>query len=84
VNVMSRSPQLAHKPLGFGGVTPADANRIAAPGKTPRDGRADGIACAYKYRYPAALRHSASPNKFLFDTLTLAAGRCIVNDGFRL
>jgi hypothetical protein len=65
---MSRSPQLVHQPLRLGGVTPADANRIAALRKTPGDGRANGISCAYKYRYAAAFRHSVSPIKFLFDT----------------
>ena len=80
---MSRSPQLVHKPLRLGRITPADANRIAALGKTPGDGRSDGIACAYKYRYAAALRHSVSPDKFLFDTLIVAAGRRVVNGGFQ-
>jgi hypothetical protein len=60
VNVMSPSPQLGHKPLRLGRITSADANCIAALGKTPGDGRADGVACAYKYRYAAALRHSVS------------------------
>jgi hypothetical protein len=71
VYVMSLSPQFAHKPLGLGRITPADANRIATPGKTPRDGRADGVARTHKYRYAAA--HSVSPHKFLFDTLIVTA-----------
>jgi hypothetical protein len=54
--------------LRFGCVTPANANCITTLGKTPGDGRADGIACADKYRYAAAFRHRRSPNKFLFDT----------------
>ena len=83
VNIMSRSPQFAHEPLRLGRITPADANRIAALRKTPGDGRSDGVACAYKYRYAAALRHSVSPIKFLFDTLIVTAGRYIVNDGFQ-
>ena len=53
---MPRSPQFAHKPLRLGRIAPADANRIAALGKTPRDRRPNGIACAHKYRYAAALR----------------------------
>jgi hypothetical protein len=62
VNVMSPNPQLGHKPLRLGRITPADANCIAALGKTPGDGRSDGVACAYKYRYAAALCHSVFPN----------------------
>jgi hypothetical protein len=82
MNVMPCSPQFAHKPLRLGRIAPADANRITARRKTPGDGRADGVACAHKYRYAAALRHSASPIKFLFDTLSVAASRYIVNEVF--
>src|SRR5947207_1960727 len=81
MNIMSRSPQLAHKPVRLGRVTPADANRIAALRKTPGDGRSDGVAGAHKYRYAAALRHPASPIKFLFDTLIVTTVWRIVNDG---
>jgi hypothetical protein len=43
--------------LRLGCVTPANANCITTPGKTPGDGRADGIACADKYCYAAASCH---------------------------
>jgi hypothetical protein len=62
---MPLSPQLDHKPLRFGRITPADANRIAALGKTPGDRRANGIACAHKYRYTAARPHFRSSHKVL-------------------
>ncbi len=58
VDAMAGSLQFVHKPLGFGGVTPADTNGIAAFGKTPRHGRADGVACAHKYCYAATFCHS--------------------------
>jgi hypothetical protein len=80
---MPGSLQLADQPLRLGRVTPADANRIAALGKTPGDGSSDGVACAYKYRHAAALRHFVSPNRFLFDTLILTVSECIVNGGFQ-
>ncbi len=57
VDAMARSRQFVHEPLGFGSVTPADTDRIAALGETPRDGCADGVACANKYCYAAIFRH---------------------------
>src|SRR5258708_7169785 len=78
VNFMTRSREFIHEPLGFGGVTPADANRIAAPGKTPRDGRADGVARTHEYRYAATFRHSRFSHQVLiwyFDRIGWLA-RC--------
>src|SRR6266566_7969589 len=59
--------QLVDQRLRLGCVTPANANCITTLGKTPGDRRADGIACADKYRHAAASRHSWSlpPSSYL-------------------
>ena len=59
--------QFVDQRLRFGGVAPADADRVTALGKSPRHGCADGVACADQYCYAATFRH-VHPYKFLFDT----------------
>jgi len=66
---VARGIQLVDQSPGLGCVTPANADGITAPGKTPGDGGADGIARADKYRYAATFHHRRSPSKFLFSTL---------------
>jgi hypothetical protein len=57
VGIEARGFQLVDQPLRLGCVTPTNANCITTLGKTPGDGRADGIACADKYCYAAASCH---------------------------
>jgi hypothetical protein len=65
VNVMPLSPQLGDKSLRFGRITPADANRIAALGKSAGDRCPNGVASAHKYRYTAVRSHSVPPIQVL-------------------
>ena len=61
VSLEARGLQFIDQSLGFGRVAPADADGVAAFGKAPGHGRADGIACADQYCYAALFRHPCSP-----------------------
>src|SRR5450755_4684455 len=57
VSAVARGIQLVDQSPGLRRVTPADADGIAALGKTPGDGGADGVARADKDRSAATFDH---------------------------
>jgi hypothetical protein len=59
VDVAAFGCQLVDQFLGFCGIAPGDADLVAALGKPPRHGRADGITRADQQRYADLTRHGA-------------------------
>jgi hypothetical protein len=60
MNAVALGLELVDQPLRLGCLAPTDADRVAALGKTPGHGRADGVACADQYCYAASFRHDRS------------------------